>query len=365
MLHGTAQPASAGRTFSASDTRTRPLWYDRPPHSVAVLRALQLGDLLCAVPALRALRHALPEARITLVALPWAREFVRRFDRYVDGLLEFPGYPGLPETSWQPDEVVRFLSRAQEQHFDLVLQMHGSGSITNPLALLLGGRCTAGFFERNRFCPGSSFFPYPESGPEPRRLLALLESLGIEPRGEELEFPLTVADLEAAGRLRRRHGLDGAYACIHVGSRDPSRRWPPRAFGQAARWLASQGMRVVFTGTQEETDLVEAAMRRTSLPAINLAGRTGLGELAGLLRSARLLLCNDTGVSHLAAALRVPSVVVFTGSDPDRWAPLDRRRHRAVAAAADNGHLAPWSPPCERVIAEVKALLHEESIHAA
>ena len=68
----------------------------------------------------------------------------------------------------------------------------------------------------------------------------------------------------------------------------------------------------------------------TDEESLSLAGETDLGTIALLLRDSRLLLCNDTGVSHIAAALKVPSVVIFTGSDPDRWKPLDVGRHVAV-----------------------------------
>src|SRR4051812_23822822 len=90
---------------------------------IAVFRALQLGDMLCSVPAFRALRNAFPSAKITLLGLPWANSFTRRFYKYFDSFIHFPGYPGLPEQKFQPKQIINFFGEIQQANFDLVLQM--------------------------------------------------------------------------------------------------------------------------------------------------------------------------------------------------------------------------------------------------
>jgi ADP-heptose:LPS heptosyltransferase len=327
------------------------------PRRIAVLRALRLGDLLCAVPTLRALRAALPEAEIVLVGLPWARAFVARFDRYLDGFLEFPGYPGLPERTADLARIPTFLAEAQARRFDLAIQMQGSGAITNPLTVLMDARVNAGFFRPGEYCPDAGrFVTYPDHEPEVRRLLRLVEFLGIPARGEHLEFPLREEDRRALHALDEARDLRrGSYVCVHPGASTPDRRWPADQFAAVTAALAARGLRVVLTGTAEEAGLTRAVARSLGGPHVDLAGRGDLGVLAALLSGARLLVCNDTGVSHLAAALRVPSIVLFTGSDPDRWAPLDRRRHRAIGPGIDP----------DDVLRQAEDLLDEEHVDAA
>ena len=303
------------------------------PTRVALLRALPgLGDFLCSVPAFRALRAALPQARLTLVGLPGVRPLVERFGQYIDELLVLPGYPGLVEQPPNVPELPDFLRQAHERRFDLAIQLHGSGQLTNPLTVLLGASQNAGFYLPGMYCPDPTrFLLFDQHESEIRWQLRLLEFLGVPSQGEELEFPVTREDRQALAAIEQVRQLSpGQYVCIHPGAQDPARRWEPSYFAQVADRLARQGLRVVLTGNRAEWQVAEAVGQAMSSPYLNLAGGTGLGALAALLEEARLVVCNDTGVSHLAAALDVPSTVIFMASDPARWGPLNRERHRVV-----------------------------------
>src|SRR5579885_1366498 len=140
---------------------------------IAVVRALQLGDLLVSVPALRALRAGFPNAEITLIGLLWAAAFAERFTAYIDRFVAFPGWPGIAEADYEPQRTERFLAEQRAYGYDLVLQMHGSGGASNPFALALGGRATAGYYAGEP--PDGLTFaaPYPADEPEVLRNLGL------------------------------------------------------------------------------------------------------------------------------------------------------------------------------------------------
>ncbi|OWW22774.1 ADP-heptose--LPS heptosyltransferase [Noviherbaspirillum denitrificans] len=335
----------------------------QPPRKIAVFRALQLGDMLCAVPALRALRAAAPLSHITLIGLPWATSFVKRFSDYVDDLLVFPGFPAFPEQPAHLNAIPHFLSEAQRQRYDLALQMHGNGSLSNPLTVLFASERSAGFYVPGQYCPDPrTFIPWEDNEHEVLRNLRLLEYLGAPRQGDYLEFPLTDADYRALQRCEVNLPPPGTYVCIHPGARLPSRRWLPQRFAEVADRLAMAGMKIVLTGTQDEADVVRAVREAMRMPVLDLGGRTELGALAALIAQASLVVTNDTGISHIAAAAATPSVIVSCGSDPVRWAPLDNERHQVISADVAcrpcMHHVCPTAHECaDEVGAEVVATM--------
>lgn len=332
----------------------RPEWLAEPIQRILVFRALQVGDLLCAVPALRSLRARWPNARITLVGLPWASQFASRFAHYVDDFIAFPGHPSLPDIAADTAAYASFIERVRLLQPDLAIQLQGSGELTNPIVKTFGARMTTGFTrlpERD----GPSFFPWPERGHEAERCLSLMGSLGADGGDASLEFPLFDADRAEWQASGLPSALGGKpYVCLHAGARDPARRWPVECFAAVGDAMASRGFAVVLTGSQAEQALAASVAAGMRHPAINAASPLSLGAMAALMQRARLLVCNDTGVSHIAAGLRLPSVVAFTRDDEahrERWAPLDRGRHRWVAGAGEGS--------VGRVLLEVDAVLDE------
>ena len=327
-------------------------WLQRHERAtLAVFRALHLGDMLCAVPALRALRAALPATRITLVGLPWAEQFAARFQRYIDDFIAFPGHEAFPEQAVQQHQLADFYASMRARRYDLALQLHGSGEHSNLVTRAFGARTIAGFGD-DKGNDGEQFFPYPDGGPEPLRLLSLAERLGAPAQGTALEFPISDADERELGASGLACGLaPGSYVCVHPGARVRDKCWHPARFAQVADKLAAEfGTTIVLTGSAAEAPLTAAVASRMRSRAIDAAGPISIGAMAALMSRARLLISNDTGVSHIAAGLRLSSVVIFSKADMRRWAPLDHQRHRCL-----------WDPHGERageVLAHARALLN-------
>jgi ADP-heptose:LPS heptosyltransferase len=316
---------------------------------IAVFRALYLGDLLLSIPALRALRAACPVAEIVFVGLPWAREFLERFG-YTDGFVEFPGYPGIKEVPYDPERTAAFMRRIEAEPFDLAIQLHGDGSVSNAFVAGLGARWSVGYVRPEAPCPLTVGVPHPgDDAHELLKQLDLLEAIGVPSKGTALELPLRSEDFDdLRGALGEDTIEDGPIIAIHPGSKAPSRRWSPDRYAALADALADEyGARIVVTGGEAERPLaayVASAMRHA---AVNLAGNTSLGALGAFLSCADLFVGNDTGPSHLAVAVDCPSIMLFGPGNLRRWQPLDQTRHVVLSSSVDCSPCEHWECPID------------------
>lgn len=292
---------------------------------IGIFRALQLGDLMCSIPAIRALREEFKNAEIFLIGLPSAKSFIHRFPHYFNGLIKFPGYPGLPEQAYDIKEVSAFITEMQKQNFDLIIQMQGNGNIVNPLVELFGATYTAGYYRPNDYIPhGKLFITYPDGlTHEIERHLILMEHLKVNQQGKYLEFPLMPDDyneLEKSGLVMEA----GSYVCVHPGSRGLWRQWPTEYFARLADYCAKRNKKIVITGTAEELPLAEETARYMNHEALIAAGKTTLGAMGVLIKNAYALISNCTGVSHIASALNTPGIIISMDGEPNRWGPLNK-----------------------------------------
>lgn len=304
-------------------------------HRIAVFRALYLGDMLLAVPALRALRQHFPTSEITLIGLPWASALRERYASYLDRFVEFPGFPGLKEVKGERERTRAFLAEQRAYGYDIVVQMHGSGPASNAFIGELKGKISVGYFKPGQEKRGRGLTlsaPYPERTHEISRNLGLAALLGCRELDPRLSFPLGPRDYAERERLlARAPGRRARLIGLHPGAKFASRRWPPTYFAALADELAaSLDAQIILTGGKDDCSIVQDVVRSMRTKPLNLAGQTSLGGLATLIARLDLFISNDTGPAHLACALDTPSITLFGPADYQRWAPLEQTRHVAL-----------------------------------
>lgn len=276
--------------------------------TVLATRSAGLGDLCTAVPALRALRRAYPDHRLVLATPERLRPIACAVG--IDAVVD------TEELAPLPDDL---------RGVEVAVNLHGSGpqSIERLLALRPQRLIT----HRHAAVPASREGPaWEDSCHEVERWCRLVAHAGIpaDPRDIRIDPPSNPP----------APGTEGSVI-VHPGAAAPGRRWPAERFAEVVRRLTARGTRVTLTGSHAERDT--CARIAASVPVDDadlvrdIAGRTDLATLLATVATARAVLCNDTGVAHLAVAVGTPSVVLFGPTPPDRWGPPPwSGRHRAI-----------------------------------
>lgn len=324
-----------------------------------------VGDVLLATPALRELRAAFPDARITAMTKP-TTVAVLRHSGLVDDFLPVEKHLfDRPAALLHPTvarRMLRYVVALRQHRYDTVVLLHHLVTLWGTvkfggLALATGAAIRAGLDNgRGVFLTHRAHdrgFDAAHESEYWRRVVATLPSASppaaadakparempgpCEDSGQPADggaeavptFVVLASAQAAADALLRDAGLEpgAALLAVHPGSGAYSvaRRWFPDRFAAVADYLAGRhGLRVVLLGTADERALAQQVVDRMRAPAANLAGRTSLEELGGVLRRCALLVGNDAGVAHVASAVGTPVVAIFGPFNHHTWHPLGR-----------------------------------------
>ncbi|RKN31704.1 glycosyltransferase family 9 protein [Micromonospora musae] len=296
---------------------------------IAVLRANALGDFIFVLPALDALRATYPQAEIVLLGAPWHVQLWRDRPGPVDRVLVVPPADGIrrPEPDEKPATTDEFLAAARTERFDLALQLHGGGANSNPLISALGARVTAGLRTENA-PPLDRWIRYVYYQHEVIRYLEVAALVGAPATTIVPALAVTAVDRAEAAEVLGP--VERPRVALHPGATDTRRRWPAERFAEVARDLVGAGYEVLVTGTPAEREVVDRVVAAAGVPVRPQVGTLSLGGLAGCYAECALVVSNDTGPLHLAAAVNTPTVGIFwVGNLINTATPL-RGRHRPI-----------------------------------
>ena len=297
---------------------------------VCIYRIGHVGDTICAIPAMYAVRKAYPDAHLTLVTTPVRRDLPSAKDvlqgaEWIDQIKIY--YNDEVAT---PRKGFMFFWGLRRERFDvwveLPQEMATFGTLVRNMisARIAGAKWACGWRQslaRFALRAQSEHGRFPN---ETERLMNILHDSGFETT-REVAFPLPsgVVEESAIDALIREHSLDCArLVAIAPSAKRETNRWPVERFIEVGRYLVSRGFQVVVTGGGSDRGLCESIVRGIGRDAVNFAGRTSLKESCELLRRCRLLVCNDSGVQHMAVAVGTTCISLFSARDmPDKWNP--------------------------------------------
>ncbi|PPG05337.1 MULTISPECIES: glycosyltransferase family 9 protein [unclassified Rathayibacter] len=278
---------------------------------ILALRALKLGDLLVAVPALKALRRGFPDHRLIMATTPWLEPIVDLVEG-VDALV--PTLRGLD------DPLPMAAGRVE-----LGVNLHGNGPESRLRLREIAPERTLEFR-----VPALD----PGAGPEDPRPLwidgelerarwaRLVNSIGLDADPEDVAIAVPEEPASAPGA-----------AVVHIGAFYGSREWPEERFAAVARSLTAEGHRVVYTGGANEADRARRVAELAGAGEV-LAGELALSGFAAVVAAAEVVVTVDTGAAHLASAYGVPSVVIFGPAPPEAWGPPASGPHVVLTDAS-------------------------------
>ena len=296
---------------------------------ILIVRLDRIGDVLLSTPVIKNLRDAYPDSYIAFMVRPYAREIVEG-NPYLNDVIIYD--KAGPEKGMIGN--LKFISYLRKKKFDLAVILHPT-TRTHIITFLAGIRERVGYDKKWGFLL-TKRIPHTKQFGLKHELdytLDILRYIGIEPSDRTLYMPVDrVCEQVAAGLLKEGGASDGDFLiAINPAASCASKRWPAERFAETANTLAEKyGAKIIIiSGAEDKVYAGHAAAFITAKACVNLAGRTSVGDMASVLRRARLFISNDSGPVHIACAVGTPVIAIFGRSDaglsPARWGPTGPR----------------------------------------
>jgi lipopolysaccharide heptosyltransferase II len=299
------------------------------PEKILIYHVGNIGDIIVATPVYRSIRKTFPEAKITLLTspgrrgLPGAKEIIAPLN-LVDDIKVY-----YPEEINSVKKLIKFFIDIKKGDYDFLIYLPANQwefwhILRDMIFFRLGGiRYAIGF----EIYEGYYFYKKNQKMPknEVDRLMKILEPLGPTFREEELEFPVMSEDRHFASDLFNKYNIKGEQLkiIVHPGGKKPSKLWPKEKFAQLVdRLIEEIGVQVILVGSVDEVKMTNEIIELMQHGVVNLTGKLTLSQLAAVIDRADLTISNDSGPMHIAAALKIPVVVLFSSVDiPNLWYP--------------------------------------------
>ncbi|MBD2114233.1 MULTISPECIES: lipopolysaccharide heptosyltransferase II [Cyanophyceae] len=287
--------------------------------NILCVRLDSLGDVLMTTPALAAIKATRPDSKLTLMTSASGAALAPQL-AMVDDVWVYDA-PWLkataPRQNSQPEQAVIEELRSRQFDAAIIFTVYSQNPLpTAFMAYMADIPLRLAYCRENPYqlLTNTIRDPEPElTRHEVQRQLDLVASVGYRTVDERLQMTVPRSAHQRVSSLLENLGLSSVkpWIVVHPGASAPSRRYPPELFAEVGRSLANQGIAVVFTGTADEGELVESIRNQMATPSHSLVGLLTLAELSALLAAAPLLLSNNTGPVHIAAAVGTPVVDLY------------------------------------------------------
>jgi len=325
--------------------------------NILIIKPSSLGDVVMALPALSALRKSFPDAKLSWLIRPEFAPLLKNHPHLTETILFDRKFLG---KAWYSPRafgsLLSFIRRLRRSKFDAVIDLQGLFR-TASLAWLSGSQYRFGMTTAREF----AHIFYTHKVPRSQDCIHVVDyylkivhtacpvrnskgdknmagkgqisnGAGASDIAVQFVLPQDHAALDSVKRLLKSYDIrPDNYAVFVATSAHKDKCWPIERFAALANKISSHfGLSIIATGTAAEKSIVERLKTLSNVPVANFAGATSLSELTALLKTAKLVVSNDTGPGHIAAALAVPLVMIFGPSNPVRLFPY--RRPETLAA---------------------------------